>query len=489
MGVGKTRLGICASQHIKEKLTDVSNEGDASRKFQVKDGVSRRGMCFKEIFGDIANIYIDFSISDSLYPHFESSSTVSRIIGLRLAARYFFGVSSSTLVREFQQTEMKHFEFSNVCSLISETFAKRHPGKKLLLTVQLDEFSYLDKAILIEIVKCFSKSMLEEHDLNICFVPILTGTDTKVGVDSISLSSIRSHQVLVKPLEEGDDVEAISAALKNTPFTTAFFKQNSLAAQALDSLGRVPRFLDFFARALSTQPSNPLWANNNQLPSKPEGVKAHLQKVLEKVRTEIADAYQLKKWNALLYGKDSTMAQKDHGVLQMLIWSLAAHPVRRDTKLNAVTVEQAQATGMLMLLPTRDPSEFTIHVPLILLRALNAQLEVVPDPCLDSLEMMDWKSFEKTMCVLRALRQNLLVRMQRSTASYRELYPHALGHPEDLDRVIPIQPLHHVPYNLKSTSPRYPIHKFPPDQIPVTDGHTINLAEVVIFTSLQEHLN
>jgi hypothetical protein len=134
------------------------------------------------------------------------------------------------------------------------------------------------------------------------------------------------------------------------------------------------------------------------------------------------------------------------GVRTMLLWALSGQKVQLRDELNGTTVESARNTGVLLLDEVEEEGSdpgYVINMPLVLLRALNLELkeEDIPDEFLDSTREVDDREFERIMGVIRVLRQNLLVGMGKKTARYRDVYPHALGYPEDLDQEIPIRKL------------------------------------------------
>jgi len=90
---------------------------------------------------------------------------------------------------------------------------------------------------------------------------------------------------------------------------------------------------------------------------------------------------------------------------------------------------------------------------LVLIRAINKKLELIPDrevdvdeyvsagAVLDPFQPVDEHTFELRMNVIRVLRNNLMVDLGRKDAKYAELYPGGIAHPDTLNRVVTIQRL------------------------------------------------
>jgi len=223
-----------------------------------------------------------------------------------------------------------------------------------------------------------------------------------------------------------------------------------LFLQAVDSLGRVPRFLQFFLTKLVTA-------------AQKQDLKEFLSGVLDSVVDEVQNTYGTKKWDDFFSGSPN-------GVRNMILWALSGKEVSLRDKLNGITVEQACSTGILMLEEVKGsyPTKYIINVPLVLLQALNKQLRDVRDSDLNPVRIIDDREFERVMSTLRTMRQNMLVKSGNKTATYRELYPHALGYDEDLDQEIPLQKLEDIRVD-GSSAKHDSMHQFPMNAIPVLD--------------------
>ena len=256
-------------------------------------------------------------------------------------------------------------------------------------------------------------------------------------------------------------VELIEKQLEGKKQFLKSLLDQPLFLQAVDSLGRVPRFFQFFlARVTQTQP-------------KPD-LAEFLRGLLNLVVDDVKATYNTQKWDMLLGGTRE-------GVRRMVLWSLSRKQVALTDRLNGITVEQARATGILMLEEVKDSHEerYTINMPLILLQAINRTLNDVPDEHLDPVHIIDDQEFEKVMTTLRILRQNMLVNIGKKTATYRELYPHALGYDKDLDQEVPLKRLEEVWVD-GSSAARHSMHLYPMNAVPVLNGQqkTIDISKV-----------
>jgi len=127
-----------------------------------------------------------------------------------------------------------------------------------------------------------------------------------------------------------------------------------------------------------------------------------LSNVLSRVVDNIKDGYGVKTWQNLL-GRSAV------GVRTMVLWALCEKKVSLEDKLNGITVREASSSGILMLEESKGFSGYyTIVLPLVLLRALNKNLQDIGDEYLDPVRKFNWEEFEKAMSGLRVLRQNLL---------------------------------------------------------------------------------
>jgi hypothetical protein len=202
-----------------------------------------------------------------------------------------------------------------------------------------------------------------------------------------------------------------------------------------------------------------------------------LSSVLNKVVDTIKDAYDTKTWDVFL-------GNSPVGVRTMVFWALCGKRVSLEDRLNGISVKEARSSGILMLSEVEgSPNTYVILLPLVLLRALNKSICDIDDKFLDPVHIFDDREFEKAMCGLRVLRQNLLVGMGKKMVTYRELYPYALGTKEVLDRQIKLSKLE-VVFPDGSSATHDSIHKYPPTAIPVLNctEETLDATEVFYYS-------
>jgi hypothetical protein len=183
--------------------------------------------------------------------------------------------------------------------------------------------------------------------------------------------------------------------------------------------------------------------------------------------SDIVAAYGTDTWCRILKAEDNT--ESFVGLKRMILFSLCGHPVTLSDKLNGVTVNDAKQTGILILESIRSSDtvpRFTIVVPLVLIRALNRKLHILPEELLDPFKQIDDRCFEHAMCVMVMLRNNLLVSLQKKQATYKELFPGAIGHPEDLGRQVPLTQLE-ILHVYGKHSAHESMHRHPLSAIPI----------------------
>lgn len=92
------------------------------------------------------------------------------------------------------------------------------------------------------------------HNLKMCILPQLSGTESEMELQEVSLSKPIPVSVLLEPLEEGEESKLLQIELvdkQSEPKHREFFQsllENPLFLQAVDSLGRIPRFFQFFVK-------------------------------------------------------------------------------------------------------------------------------------------------------------------------------------------------------------------------------------------------
>jgi len=271
---------------------------------------------------------------------------------------------------------------------------------------------------------------------------------------------------MVKPQQqlEGMDKEQLKEKEKERLEFLKKLLDQPLFLQAVDSLGRVPRFLQFFLTKVGTT-----------TPKK--NFEEFLSGVMDSVVDSVKTAYGTKNWEDFLGGSPT-------GVRNMILLALSAKEVSLTDRLNGITVEQARASGILMLEEVKGsyPTKYIINVPLVLLRALNKELRDVQDEYLNPVRSIDDREFEKVLSALRVLRQNMLVAIGKKTATYRELYPHALGYDEDLDLEVPLKKLEEVWVN-GSSAAHDSMHHSPMNAVPVLKSQekVIDISQVHFY--------
>ena len=202
MGVGKSRIVAHSNREIEHKLQTTNPTFDLPK--------TNGEISFNDAFGHVGHIFIDFSRGDQ-YSDCEKDLDTSTSLGLRIAAHFFFGVGFDALMDKLLDMEQrKQFTFGNVCSLISKRYVT---NKQVLLTIQFDEFQKLPKEerkendIVNKIISLLGTHVTSEHDLGVCILAQLTGTDTIVEIKEIDNSRLIPTLLLLEPLETGQEIK------------------------------------------------------------------------------------------------------------------------------------------------------------------------------------------------------------------------------------------------------------------------------------------
>lgn len=355
----------------------------------------------------IGSIYMDFSRGDSL----NAETSMSEALGLRLASHFFFGQSGDWLIAQLGISRCQQlFPFIKVIELITERYCTDSP---IILTLHMDEFGVLPSRLLDSLMEIIATHMSAKHESRVWLLPYLTGTTVETGIKSITSSKISPKDILLGPLNPSASMSLVNAAIAITD------KKELIGTidlrVAVGSLGDNPRNLQLFLVALGAAPMR-------------ENLSALLSSVLLSVVMTIRDNYATSRWSDIL-------GRSMEALTRLCLWALAGKEVAVEDRLNGISVEYVRSNGIIQLVPVAGKTTYTIVLPLVTLRALNFTLLLVPDELLDPFKSVSASQFESTLGAIHVLRNNMLVNLG-PTACYRDLYPHAIGRPETLARVV-----------------------------------------------------
>jgi hypothetical protein len=388
-----------------------------------------------------ASVLVDFSRGDDLD---ESETLMDIALGLRVAAHFLFGKDSNWLKPKIYEHHRHLFTFGEVLSYIGTQYAINKP---LLLSLQIDEFGLIASESLNKILRLFSTHMSTRHNDRVCLLPYLSGTTTAVGLAAITLSQLQPQPILLPPLGEVSSEKILVTALQAT--NKAYLIGHKLLPIATASLGNNPRNFQLFVAKMGVQELS-------------ENVGSLLSEVLTKVVDAIRGYYGTAGWQDLI-------GNSQEGVTRMCVWALSGREVILSDLLNGVTVEDVRSTGIVQLLQGSVHNRFQLFLPQVVIRALNIDYAFVSPEMLDPLRRVDCLQFESEMAAIYILRNNMLVSLGQTTATYQELYPHAVGHPATLNRTVNIVKLTEV-YANGSSAAHESIHHFPRNRIPIIHG-------------------
>jgi hypothetical protein len=438
IGVGKTTLVSYFTYNIKKEIE--------THKF----------INLNNNFDYITHIYLNLFNEKK---DFSQEILQEVILGFYIASHFFFGKDSettySTFIEIFNNRDIVYFKISNILSLINELYLQNN--KKLLLTIQLDEFQELKRDLLNNLIRELAITITSKQiQYGICILPILSGTDTTLGIQSISNSKLAVVNILVKPLT----IKQITYILRNYLNKTKFeyLLDNKNFQKIVASLGGIPRFSYFLNQCIE---------QTHEL----KDIKKFLTIVLNQLIQKIDLQYSIDKWNKIL---------PDDKIRNLILWSINKKEILLDDQVNGHSIREIADTGILILNTVPNSNKFIIEMPLILLKVFNKTFQDIPDEYLNPVKETNENEFENIMDSLRIFRQNLMVKIGITKTTYKELYPFAIGYKEDLEKVIELKIMQRLKANGSSSS-HNSIHKYNIKTIPVQNyiSKTLDLSTLI----------
>lgn len=361
-------------------------------------------------------------------------------------------------------------------SMISRDIKQRlnlYAENRLLIFLHLDEFYALTSSnpnahLLDSIIRYLVEFMLcQSFDNHICILPLLTGTNFSTGNDSITGSKITPHYITLFPLSN-DIIYSIIYKMCDTKIDQLKLKEFPSFKFSIESLGGIPRFAEQFIRSLNNEDVDTLTDRYTIV-----------QKVYQSVIDGVSNLY-FYQWNDIIKGHKLAS-------INLIIFSLIQREIKLSDKLNGITVRDIQDSGVIFLKPTANQNLFTITLPITLIQAINQRLHFVDSKALDFTSNIDADLFESVMIALQTLRQNLLFQRKKypghTPITFRDLYPGAIGHQEDLNFEVPIEELEAVNC-IGNQGNHEGVHSFDLNKMPIRGSESpINL-----LTSKKQYL-
>jgi hypothetical protein len=122
--------------------------------------------------------------------------------------------------------------------------------KTIVIPVLFDEYQKLQNndvkygvKLGVEILSFLRKT----EQKGLVFIPVMAGTTEYNSVKNIDLNEFGFRQIGLGPLEEGEDMEIVTAKLSKQ------ITDNEWCKVAVESLGRIPRYIEFFLTACVTK--------------------------------------------------------------------------------------------------------------------------------------------------------------------------------------------------------------------------------------------
>ena len=252
VGVGKSRLGWDGLKIVMKILMKENPK--------ISNGTKLHNL--NEIYDlsedHIISLFLDFTEGqDDWIPRLDGLGKRSYSIGFRLAARFFFGVGAQKLDSccPLTETEFRTFEIESVADQIEakiREILKIPHDKVVVMPVLFDEYQKLTDGNVkygaklgVEIL-----SMLRgaKKQRGLVLVPVLDGTTESDAVEVIDLSSYGLHKICLGPLNKGEDMEIVTAGFGEE------IANNMWCQVAIESLGRIPRYIEYFLHACNLEP-------------------------------------------------------------------------------------------------------------------------------------------------------------------------------------------------------------------------------------------
>jgi hypothetical protein len=368
--------------------------------------------------------------------------------------------------------DLKLFKFKKVLGEIRNSFDSLDKRQDLLLVIHFDEVQHIGNSLLKLVLSECANHMLQGSSPSrqrICLLPVITGTSVIPVLSAITFSRLSSNSLLLGSLKPEQIWEILVAKYGQHDIF-----QNRYFITAIDCLGQIPRFLEFFTQEMSI------------LDDKITPIHELLKRILEKVRDRIKETYGTPYWNQVFSGMNPTQA-----ILNLCHFAIQQIPLYLSTKLNGITVEQAKESGIIFLKhqcdgtkPTMEECNFSEHtfvidMPLILLRALNLSFEFVEDELFNVVTPADPNTFERLLATIIIFRCNILSKVFPNLPIHiKDIYLGAIGNKDDLEMLVELKPLKRV-LEAGSSSTHDSIHKHDLQSIPIqySQSPIVNLLE------------
>eukprot|EP01119_Soliformovum_irregulare_P000291 TRINITY_DN1020_c0_g2_i8.p1 TRINITY_DN1020_c0_g2~~TRINITY_DN1020_c0_g2_i8.p1 ORF type:complete len:621 (+),score=85.19 TRINITY_DN1020_c0_g2_i8:176-2038(+) len=373
------------------------------------------------------DLYIDFSRGDFLDTT-ENHWGGAHLIGFRLLAR-FMGVPSM----ELRGLDENEFTLQKVLNFIRDKtleMNKEPSTSSIILNVLLDEFHFLPPTRAHEILNALAE-VISQPDHRVIINVITTSTVYGRMEDLAKASKLSYLQIQLLHLREGSARKMFLSCLRKwkSPFLPSF--RDPKLRIALQSTGFIARHVNYFAGCFQAQiTKGPVLIDD-------------LRRVLCQTMDDIANDAKMQSWENLLskHLKGTPFRRKDLfqfvAIGNIVRLALIGKRMQLTDHVNGLTVEEARDAGVFEM-----DTDNRIIIPNILLRALNNSFKIIDDYWLDPLQEINVDAFERIVFAHRQLVNTLTASIDPKVTGdlrYGTLYSGALGWPQDLERLVPIQ--------------------------------------------------
>jgi hypothetical protein len=120
-------------------------------------------------------------------------SSISQLLGLRIAARFFFNTNAWGIKRKpIVLDNLKLFQFDKVLEVIRNTLASLDQNQDLLLVIHFDEIQKIQNDLLKSLISECADYILQvsASKERICLLPVISGTSVSLALHAIDFSRL-----------------------------------------------------------------------------------------------------------------------------------------------------------------------------------------------------------------------------------------------------------------------------------------------------------
>jgi len=393
-------------------------------------------------------VYIDFfrdafpSLSGKLIPYVSQLS-------IRILSSVY-DISIPEIISRVNESDLSSLSLRKVCEILSHE-------NGVIVVIIMDEITTIEKIYLQELVSEFSKVVTcgSRFSYGTLLLPLLVGTSNHVI--KLILSSFIMNHINLCGLQD-DEAKNLFRTCTQDHVKNFLNNNSSTLATMQQSVGNNPRLINVL-----------LWKINESTKS--------MQDIFELFSKSWNDAAQnLSHFYDPIYWKKFFHASNTEPLAHVCLLALSKQKIRLNDRINGMTIDEARESGLFSLIECSEPGLYILFFPPLFLHAINIWLKLVEPALLDPWKLLNAQDFEGHMEAIRIFRGGLFYYAKRAIVTYAELFPGAIGHPEDLQTQVLNKKLSLV-YAHGSYAKHESFHLFPIEGVLTRDGGKHNLLE------------